>query len=89
MCPIAHVDRRDRLGPGDESVPGAASGVEDVVVGFDDAVGESVLAEELPDVLDPGCSGERDGSGTMVAFFRARSRSVVCRSTWSIREEGV
>ncbi len=36
----------------DELVPGEAAVVENVVVGFEDAVREPVVAHELPDVLD-------------------------------------
>jgi len=34
-----------------EEVPGVATGLDDVVVGFEDAVGELVLAQVLPDVF--------------------------------------
>jgi hypothetical protein len=40
------------LGPCDEVHPRLACGVDDGVVGFEDAVGEPVRAEILPDVLD-------------------------------------
>ncbi len=35
-----------------EAVPGEAAVVEDVVVGFEHAVRQPVVAHELPDVLD-------------------------------------
>ena len=35
----------------DEFVPGLAAEVEDIVMGFEDPVGEPVVAQELPDVL--------------------------------------
>ena len=41
-----------RFGLGDELSPCVAGGVDDGVVGFEDAVGEPVLTEILPDVLD-------------------------------------
>ena len=42
----------DCLRLGDELSPGFAGGVDDVVVGFEDAVGKPVGAQILPDVLD-------------------------------------
>ena len=36
----------------DEPVPGVAAVVENVAVGGEDAVGEPVFADELPDILD-------------------------------------
>ena len=35
-----------------ERVPGIAASIDDCVVGFEDTVGEVILAEELPDILD-------------------------------------
>ncbi len=52
MRPIAHTDGHDSPGLIDELVPGVAAMVDDVAVGFEDAVGEPVLAHELPDVFD-------------------------------------
>ena len=52
MCPVPHADRRDCLGLSDEPVPGVTAGVEDVLIGLEDAAGEPVLAQVLPDVLD-------------------------------------
>jgi hypothetical protein len=36
----------------DEAVPGGAGVIEDVLVGVEDAVGEPIFAQELPDVFD-------------------------------------
>ncbi len=36
----------------DELVPSCAAMVDEIVVGFEDAVGEPVVAHELPDVFD-------------------------------------
>lgn len=36
----------------DELVPRLAAMIEDVIVGSEDAVGEPIIAHELPDVLD-------------------------------------
>src|SRR5712671_1033 len=52
MCPIAQADRHDGPGLVDELVPGIAAVLEDVVVGAEDAIGEPVVAHELPDVFD-------------------------------------
>src|SRR6266851_3666117 len=52
MGPVAQTDRHDGPGLVDEFVPGEAAVVEDIVVGSEDAVGEPVAADELPDVLD-------------------------------------
>lgn len=40
------------MGLVDEVVPGFAGGVDDGVVGVEEAVGEPVLPEVLPDVFD-------------------------------------
>lgn len=52
MCPLAHSDGHDAPGLIDELVPGEAAVIDDVVVGFEDAVRQPVVAHELPDVLD-------------------------------------
>ena len=40
------------MGLGDKPVPGLAGGLDNLVVGLEDAVGEPGLAQVLPDVLD-------------------------------------
>ena len=52
MSPIAEADRHDDPGLGDELVPGIAAVIEDGVIGGEDPVGEPVVAQELPEVLD-------------------------------------
>ena len=52
MSPLAHADGHDAPGLVDEFVPCVAAMVEDVVVGCEDAVGQPVVAHELPDILD-------------------------------------
>jgi len=52
MGPLAHADRHDAPWLIDEVVPGEAAVVDDVVVGFEDAVRQPVVTHELPDVLD-------------------------------------
>jgi len=52
MCPVAEAEGHDAPRLVDEAVPGEAAVIEDVVVGFEDAVRQPVVAHELPDVLD-------------------------------------
>ena len=52
MRPFAQSDGHDAPGLIDELVPGVAAVVDEVVVGFEDAVREPVVAHELPDVFD-------------------------------------
>ena len=52
MCPLPHADGHDAPRLIDEVVPGEAAVVDDVVVGFEDAVRQPVVTHELPDVLD-------------------------------------
>ena len=51
MGPIAQSDGHDAPGLIDELVPCVAAMIDDVVVGFEHAVGEPIVAQELPDVL--------------------------------------
>src|SRR5205814_2368659 len=52
MCPIAQPDGHGCPRLVDEAVPGKAAVIDDVVIGLEDAVGEPVVADELPDVFD-------------------------------------
>ena len=52
MCPFAQSDGHDAPGLIEELVPSGAAMVDEIVVGFEDAVREPVVAHELPDVLD-------------------------------------
>jgi hypothetical protein len=52
MRPLAQSDGHDAPWLIGEAVPGEAAMVEDVVVGFEDAVRQPVIAHELPDVFD-------------------------------------
>ena len=52
MGPFSESDGHDAPGLIDEVVPGEAAMIEDVVVGFEDAVREPVFAHELPDIFD-------------------------------------
>ena len=51
MRPIAQTDGHDAPGLIDELIPGVAAVVDDVVVGFEDAIRQPVIAHELPDVF--------------------------------------
>ncbi len=51
MRPFAQSDGHDAPGLIDELVPGVAAMIDDVVVGFEDAVRQPVVPHELPDVL--------------------------------------
>ena len=50
-CPVTKADGHDQLGAVDELFPGMAAELNDLVIGFEDAVGEPVLTHVLPDVL--------------------------------------
>lgn len=52
MRPLPHTDGHDAPWLIDEIVPGEAAVVDDVIVGFEDAVRQPVVTHELPDVLD-------------------------------------
>ena len=52
MRPLAQSDGHDAPGLIDELVPCLAAVVDEIVVGFEDAVREPVVAHELPDVFD-------------------------------------
>ena len=52
MGPLAQSDGHDAPRLIDELVPCRTTMVDEIVVGFEDAVGEPVVAHELPDVLD-------------------------------------
>ena len=52
MSPLAASDGDDARGLVDQLVPGITAMIDDLVVGFEDAVGEPVIPHELPDVFD-------------------------------------
>ena len=52
MRPLAQSDGHDPPGLIGELVPSITAMVDEIVVGFEDAIGEPVVAHELPDVLD-------------------------------------
>jgi hypothetical protein len=49
--PISHFDGHDAPGLIDKLVPGVAAVIDDILGGFEDPIGEPVVAHELPDVL--------------------------------------
>jgi ABC-type tungstate transport system substrate-binding protein len=77
MGPLAQSDGRDAPRLIGEAGPCEAAMVEDVVVGFEDAVRQPVVAHELPDVLDRVELG---------AFRRQRQRGDVGRDDKPRRE---
>jgi hypothetical protein len=52
MGPIAHANRHDAPGLIGEFVPSLAAMIEYGVISIEDAVGEPIVAHELPDILD-------------------------------------
>ena len=52
MRPLAQSEGHYAPGLIDELVPSLAAVIDEVVIGFEDAIGEPVVAHELPDVLD-------------------------------------
>ena len=52
MRPLAQSDGHDAPGLIDELVPSVTAMVDEIVVGFEDAVREPVVAHELPDIFD-------------------------------------
>ena len=52
MSPLAVSDGHDAGGQFDQLVPGIAAMIDDLIIGFEDAVGEPVVPHELPDIFD-------------------------------------
>jgi hypothetical protein len=67
--PLAQSDGHDAPGLIDELVPSVAAMVDEIVVGFEDAVREPVVAHKLPDVFDRIELG---------AFWRQRNDGDIC-----------
>jgi hypothetical protein len=49
---LAQSEGHDAPGLIDELVPGRTAMVDEIVAGFEDAIGEPIVAQELPDVFD-------------------------------------
>ena len=86
MRPLPHADGHDAPWLIDEVVPGEAAVVDDVIVGFEDAVRQPVVTHELPDVLDRPfdrlrralSSGHLGGSGKRVMLDGTTSSAEPC-----------
>ena len=76
---MAQSDGHDPPRLVDEPVPCRTTMVDEIVVGFEDAVGEPVVAHELPDVLDRVSSGHFGGSRMMVILAGTRRRVDKCQ----------
>jgi hypothetical protein len=65
---LAQPDGHDFPRTVDERIPSVAAVIDDIVVGFEDAVREPVVAHILPDIFDrvEFSSGHFGGSGIMV-----------------------
>ncbi len=66
MGPLAQSDGHDFPRLVDQAVPSLAGGIENILVGLEDAVGEVGLPEVLPEVLDGvqlGRSGRQEKQG--------------------------
>ena len=75
MRPLTQSDGHDAPGLVDELVPSLAAVVYEIVIGFEDAVGEPVVAHELPDVLDrvePGAFRRQGDNGDVGRHDEAR-----------------
>ena len=75
MRPLAHADGHDPPGLIDKLVPCLAAVIDEIVIRFEDAVGEPVIAYELPDVLDRvefGAFGRQGNDGDVGRHDEAR-----------------
>ena len=52
MRPLAQTDGHDLPGAVDKGIPGVTAVIDDIVVGFEDAVREPVVAHILPNIFD-------------------------------------
>ena len=76
MSPIAESDGIDAPRLIDELVPGVTAVVDDIVVGFEDAVRQVIFAQELPDIF---------GRIELRAFGRQRQERDICRNGEFVR----
>src|SRR5271165_1953954 len=84
MCPMTDAERHDAPGLIDELVPSIGAVIDDIRIGTEDAVGQPIVAHELPDVLEGFSSGHFGGSGRSVMLGGTSSRSDMCQPAWSI-----
>ena len=80
MCPVTQADGHDAPRLIDEGVPGMAAVVEQVIIGYEDPVGEPVVAHELPEVFDRVQFGALGGSGMRVMLAGTVTGLVVMAS---------
>jgi len=76
VSPIAQSDGHDSPRLVDEVVPSFAGGIEEVLVGLEDAIGEVGLSQELPDVFDGvqlGRSGRQEEQGDILGALEFAS----------------
>ena len=52
MCPLAQSDGHNFPRSVDKGIPSVTAVIDDIVVGFEDAVREPVVAHILPDIFD-------------------------------------
>ena len=71
MRPLRQSDGHDAPGLIDEAVPREAAVIDDIVVGCEDAIGEPVVAHELPDVFALRQAQEGSTRGIWVAAVAA------------------
>ena len=76
VSPIAQSDGHDAPRLVDEAVPSFAGGIEEVLAGLEDAIGEVGLSQELPDVFDGvqlGRSGRQEEQGDILGALEFAS----------------
>ena len=71
-------DGHDTRGLVDQLVTGITAIINHLIIGFEDAVGEPVVPNELPDILTGLSSGHLAGSGMMLIFSGTMSALVMC-----------
>lgn len=79
MSPFAQSDGHDAPWLIGEAVPGEAAMVEDVVLGFEHAVRQPVVAHELPNIFDRVELGYFAGSGSSVMLSGTTSPADRCQ----------
>lgn len=83
MCPVPQTNGHDCPGLLGEFVPGTAAMIEDVIVGREDPVGEPVVADKLPDVLDRRQLERSGRKGKRVMFSWIFRSLEPCQPVWS------
>ena len=92
MSPIAQSDGHDAPRLLGELVPGVAAVSDDVVVGAEHAVGQPVVAQELPDVfggIELGAFGRQGQSGDVFGDFELGGHVTFGEITPKMRVEAV